>query len=73
LQTLELFTATTIIEHGNLSAKLSINKELIQQEPFPLAVVVTYGVGGDCIIERLKFNASIDEIFSYGKVSIIHM
>jgi len=73
LQTLELFTATTVNNHGNLLANISVNKEIILPEPFPSAVVVTFGIGGDCVIEELKFNVSIDEIFSYGKVSIIHI
>ena len=67
LQALELFTAITVIDSGNISVNLSKDKEFVLQEPVPLAVVVTYGIGGDCIVEELLCNISTDEIYSYGK------
>jgi len=67
LQTLELFTVNTVMDSGNISVNLSADSQAILPEPFPLAVVVLYGIGGDCVIEELNFNVSIDEIFSPGK------
>ena len=48
-----------------MSVNLSMNSELILEEPFSVASVITFGIEDDCILEELVFNASIDDI--YGK------
>ena len=47
------------------SFNLSINSEVILEEPLFIASVITFGIDGGCILERLMINASIDDI--YGK------
>ena len=45
------------------SANLSTNSELILEEPLSVASVITFGVRGDCVLEELIVNASIDDIY----------
>ena len=49
-----------------MSYNLSMNSELVLEEPLYIASVITFGIGGDCILEELMVNASIDDI--YGKL-----
>ena len=46
-----------------ISAYLSMNSELMLEEPLSVASVITFGIGGDCILEELIVNASIDDIY----------
>ena len=67
---MELFSATTVIDRNwNILVKLSMSSELILEEPLSVASVITFGIGGDCIVDELIVNASIDDI--YGKYFII--
>ena len=73
IQYLKLFTATTVmVNTSTISAYLSLNSELMLEEPLSVASVITFGIGGDCILEELIVNASIDDIYgnSY-KYSIV--
>ena len=63
-----------------------MNSKLILEEPLSVAFVITFGIEGDCIIEELIFNASIDDIYgnsiqiimfiichaNYGDVLVLH-
>ena len=40
-----------------------MNSELILEELLSVASVITFGIEGDCIMEELIVNASIDDIF----------
>ena len=40
-----------------------MDSELILEEPLSIASVITFGIEGDCILERLIVNASIDDIY----------
>ena len=42
---------------------LSSNSELMLKEPLYIASVITFGIEGDCILEELIVNASIDDIY----------
>ena len=42
---------------------LSMDSELMLEEPLSIASVITFGIEGDCILEELMINASIDDIF----------
>ena len=44
------------------SYNLTINSELMLEEPLFIASVITFGIEGDCILEELMINASIDDI-----------
>ena len=75
IQYLKLFTATTVmVNTSTISAYLSLNSELMLEEPLSVASVITFGIGGDCILEELIVNASIDDIYgntdkqSYGNM-----
>ena len=46
-----------------MSYNLSMNSELMLKEPLYVASVITFGIGGDCILEELMINASIDNIY----------
>ena len=74
IQRFKLFTATTVMVNTStmISAYLSMNSELMLEEPLSVASVITFGIGGDCILEELIVNASIDDIYgnSY-KYSIV--
>ena len=48
-----------------MSFNLSVNSTLLLEEPLFIASVITFGIDGDCILEELMMNASIDDI--YGK------
>ena len=65
IQYLKLFEANTMVNQNiNItSANLSANSELILEEPFSVAYVITFGIKGDCILEELIVNASIDDIY----------
>ena len=66
-QPLELFTVVN--RSSNLSVisfNLSSNSELMLEEPLPVASVIIFGIEGDCILEELMINESIDDI--YGNV-----
>ena len=72
IQYLELLTttaATSVDRSSVMSVNLSMNSELILEEPLSVASVITFGIEGDCIMEELIFNASIDDI--YGKIYYI--
>ena len=47
----------------NLSVSLSMNSELMLEEPLYIASVITFGIDGDCVLEELIINASIDDIY----------
>ena len=72
IQYLKLFQANTMVNQNMKisSVSLSTNSELILEEPLSVASVITFGIGGDCILEKLIVNASIDDI--YGN-HIIHV
>ena len=65
IQHLELFTTTTVIVNTAtmISAYLSTNSELMLEEPLSVASVITFGIEGDCILDELIVNASIDDIY----------
>ena len=44
---------------------LFMNNDIVLLEPISIASVITFGIGGDCLLEELIINASIDDI--YGK------
>ena len=50
---------TTCIQPVSLSS----NSELMLKEPLHMASVITFGIEGDCILEELIVNASIDDIY----------
>ena len=68
IQYLELFLATTLFDqNGNISTvSLSMTSELMLEEPLFIASVITFGIEGDCILEEMVVNSSIDEIIFYG-------
>ena len=49
----------------SISVNLSTDSELMLEEPLSVASVITFGIEGDCILDELIVNASIDDI--YGK------
>ena len=64
IQYLKLFQANIMFTHNlGISVNLSMNSELILEEPLSVASVITFGIEGDCIMEELIVNASIDDIF----------
>ena len=65
IQYLKLFTASTNMVNTSamISYHLSMNSELILEESLPIASVITFGIEGDCILEELIVNISIDDIF----------
>ena len=64
IQYLELFSANTVINQDtNISVSLSTNSEFLLEEPLSIASVITFGIEGDCILDELIFNASIDDIY----------
>ena len=64
IQYLELFQAITMIDQNmNTSVNLSINSELMLEEPLFITYMIIFGVEGDCILEELMINASIDDIY----------
>ena len=52
-----------------ISAYLSTNSELMLEEPLSVASVITFGIEGDCILDELMVNASIDDI--YGSTNVL--
>ena len=46
-----------------MSVNLSMDSKLMLEEPLSVASVITFGIGGDCILEELIVNASIDDIY----------
>ena len=46
-----------------MSVMLSMNSELMLEEPLSVASVITFGIEGDCILDELIVNASIDDIY----------
>ena len=46
-----------------VSVSLSMNNELILEELIPIATVITFGINGDCILQQLIVNSSIDDIY----------
>ena len=42
---------------------LSMNSQFMLKEPLLISFVITFGIDGDCILEELVVNASIDDIF----------
>jgi len=50
-------------QDGTISVSLSMDSELILEEPLSTASVITFGIEGDCILEKLIVNASIDDIY----------
>ena len=67
IQYLKLFQANTMVNQimNISSASVSTNSELMLEEPLSVAFVITFGIEGDCILDELIVNASIDDI--YGK------
>ena len=47
----------------SLPVNLSTNSELLLEEPLSVASVITFGIEGDCILDELIVNASIDDIY----------
>ena len=45
-----------------------MNSELMLEEPLSVASVITFGIEGDCLLDELIVNTSIDDI--YGKYFI---
>ena len=45
-----------------------MNSDVMLEEPFPVASVITFGIEGDCIVKEMIVNASIDDI--YGNANI---
>ena len=63
IRNLKLFKANTMVNQNmNISVNLSMNSELMSEEPFSVASVITFGIEGGCILEELIVNASIDDI-----------
>ena len=63
IQYLELFQAnTSSMENMNVSVNLSVTCKQIFKEPLHIAYVITFGINGNCILEELIVNASIDDI-----------
>ena len=46
-----------------ISFYLSMNSDIMLEEPFPVASVITFGIEGDCIVEEMIVNVSIDDIY----------
>ena len=64
IQYLELFQASTSLNQDTgISVILSTNSELMLEEPLPVSSVITFGIEGDCILDELTVNASIDDIY----------
>ena len=65
VQYLELFLSDTIIDQNLTisSVTLSMNSELTVEEPLSITSVIVFGIEGDCILEEMTVNASIDDIF----------
>ena len=66
IQYLKLFQANTVINqdtNASISVNLSSNGELLLEEPLSVASVITFGIEGDCILDKLIVNASIDDIY----------
>ena len=40
-----------------------MNSDVMLEEPFPVASVITFGIEGDCIVKEMIVNASIDDIY----------
>ena len=60
---LKLFTVNTIVsEDGSVTANVSINALTVLQEPLSFTSVVTFGIDGNCILDKLVANTSIDDI-----------
>ena len=71
IQYLELFQAKSVIDQNmNISVSLSINSEVMLDTGLFIASVITFGIEGDCILEELIVNASIDDIL-YGEYVIV--
>ena len=47
---------------------LSINSQLMLEEPLSIASVITFGIEGDCTLEELMINASLDDIYGNDNV-----
>ena len=65
IQHLKLFQANTMVNQNmNISsANVSTNSKLMLEEPLSVAYVITFGIEGDCILDELIVNASIDDIY----------
>ena len=65
MQYLKVFQANTMVNQSMsiTSVSLSTSSELILEEPLSVASVITFGIGGDCILDELIVNASVDDIF----------
>ena len=46
----------------NVSVNLSVTSKQLLEEPLHIAYVITFGINGNCILEELIVNASIDDI-----------
>ena len=42
------------------------------EEPLPVASVITFGIEGDCILEELMINASIDDIYGNAQENLMY-
>ena len=63
-QPLELFTVVNRSSNlSMMSYNLSMNSELMLEEPLYIASVITFGIESDCILEEMMVNASIDDIY----------
>ena len=50
------------MENMNVLVILSVTSQQILEEPFFIAYVITFGINGNCILEKLVVNASTDDI-----------
>jgi len=50
------------MQSGNIPVYLSNDNMFIVQEPLYVTFVVTFGIEGNCALDELIVNASIDEI-----------
>ena len=57
-------------ESMNLLVSLSVNSELMLEEPLFIASVITFGIDGDCILEELIINKSMDDIYGNDNAQI---
>ena len=72
-QLLELFTAVNSLSNLSVvSYNLSMNSEVMLEEPLAIASVITFGIEGDCILEELMINASIDDIYGNAQENLMY-
>ena len=75
IQHCKLFIASTNMVNPSamISFGLSMNSEIMLEEPLSIASVITFGIEGDCILEQLIVNTSIDDIYGNNVITKEHM